>query len=96
MSAKLEPGNRKCRPQPRNQNIQGHARDNLIAIMGDTGIGVNKRKEDRNHQPGTKPDPGRSAGSGCSGSSKGGGQHLTFKPDIDHARSLCHHPGEGS
>ena len=61
-----EPGDAQGRGQAGDQDVDRHARDDLVAAMGDAGEAVQHRQADRRQDAGAQAKPGR-AGDGGDG-----------------------------
>ena len=70
---------------PRGQEIERHARDQLIAPEGDRGNPVEGGQQHRGDDPRPKTQPDRACQRRHRARGHGGHQHLAFQPDVENA-----------
>src|SRR6185437_3674285 len=79
---------------PGDEDVEGHPRYHLVAVMGDRGIAVDQRQGDRDDDRGGEAEEGRAAHRGRRAGGEGGAEHLALEADIDDARALAEQAAE--
>ena len=87
-AALLKQGLRHQHRDPRRDEIERHARDQLIASEGDRGQPVHGRKDQRPDDTRQEPDPDRAGQRRNGRRGHGGHQHLALKPDVENPRTF--------
>ena len=79
----------------RHQDVNRHARNDLIALMGDAGKAMQQGQADRCDNRSKQPNPWATGVIGHRSSRKGPAQHHAFKGQVDRPGSLGKHACKG-
>ena len=94
LPALVEPGDAEHHGEAGGDDVDGHARDDLVAAVADAREAVQPRQGDADRHRQQQRDPDRAEGRAGSRRCERGEEHLAFEADVDHARALRQHAGQ--